>query len=71
MQEIEGKKNSCGKKKAIESEENGEALQTEVNVMDCSQQDNDCKKGSETGREGESIREGWKLVCNGFSQWDR
>jgi len=59
-----------GKKKKKESEENGDALETEINVMDCSQQDNDRKRGSEPEREGESIRERWKLVCNGFSQWD-
>lgn len=45
-----------------------EALQTEMNAMDCSQRGNDRKKGREMERERESIRERWKLVYNGFSQ---
>ena len=53
-----------------ESGENGEALQTEMNAMDCSQRENGGKEGTEMERERESIREKGKLVCNGFSQWD-
>ncbi len=39
-----------------------------MNAMDCSQRENDRKKGRETERERESIRERGKLVYNGFSQ---
>lgn len=56
------------KKKRRKTGENGEALQTEMNAMDCSQRENDRKKGRETERERESIRERGKLVYNGFSQ---
>lgn len=45
------------RKKKKETGENGEALQTEMNAMDCSQQENDRKEGRETARGRESIRE--------------
>jgi len=51
-------------------EEDGEALQTGMNAMDRSQRDDDRKEREREGERTETIREGGKSVCNGFSQWD-
>lgn len=58
------RKNS--KKKGVEkSGENGEALQIEMNAMDCSQQENDRKKREERQRErGNQLERGgsWSVM---------
>lgn len=58
MPKMAGKKNP-----QKETGENGEALQTEMNAVDCSQRDNDGEKGRETKRERKSISEGsWSVM---------
>lgn len=53
----------AGKPPQKETGGNGGALQTEMNAVDCSQWDNDRRKGGETKRERESIREGsWSVM---------